>query len=134
MHILPRLLGLSMRHRGLTPYRRRTIAAASGAVLEIGVGSGLNLPLYEIDVDRVYGIYPSPQMIEFAKNRTKQADRLVFLTRASAEELPFKNGSVDTVVTTWTLCTIPDVLGARRARHADRRPSCGRSPRRWGGW
>ena len=113
-HILPRLLDLSMRHRGLMPYRRRTIAAASGVVLEIGVGSGLNLPLYETDVDRVYGIDPSPQLIELAKKRTKQADRLVFLARASAEELPFTGGSFDSVVTTWTLCTIPDVLGALR--------------------
>jgi len=76
-HILPRLLDLSMRHRALTPYRRRTIAAASGAVLEIGVGSGLNLPLYEIDVDRVYGIDPSggdaghprdPRLVRFVRN------------------------------------------------------------------
>jgi ubiquinone/menaquinone biosynthesis C-methylase UbiE len=110
--ILPRLLDLSMRHRGLMPYRRRTITAASGVVLEIGIGSGLNLPLYEIDADRIYGIDPSRQLIEFAKKRTRQVDRLVFLARASAEELPFKDGSFDNVVTTWTLCTIPDVLRA----------------------
>src|SRR5260221_6054342 len=103
-----------MRHGGFTPYRRRTIAAASGGVLEIGVGSGLNLPLYEIDVDRVYGIDPSPQMIEFAKNRTKQADRLVFLTRASAQEMAFKNGRGYTVGTARTLCTSPEGRGRLR--------------------
>jgi ubiquinone/menaquinone biosynthesis C-methylase UbiE len=96
------------------PYRRCTIAAASGIVLEIGIGSGLNLPLYEIDADCIYGIDPSRQLIEFAKKRTRQVDRLVFVARASAEELPFEDGSFDNVVTTWTLCTIPDVLRALR--------------------
>lgn len=56
--ILPRLIHFSMRQRNLIPYRQRVIAAAAGRVLEIGIGSGLNLPLYSADVERVIGLDP----------------------------------------------------------------------------
>jgi len=101
------LLDLSMRHRDLVPYRQRTIAAARGMVLEIGVGSGLNLTLYSRDVNRVYAIDPSSELLKFALRRNTEAVDTV-LVRGSAEMLPFKNGTFDAIVTTWTLCTIPN--------------------------
>lgn len=112
--ILPRLLELSMRHRRLDAFRRRTVPLARGIVLEIGVGSGLNFPLYSADADRVYAIDPSPEMLRLARPRASQAARPVLLMQASAEDLPLRDGSVDTVVTTWTLCTIPDAILALR--------------------
>ena len=112
--ILPRLLDLSMRHRQLDAFRRRTVPLARGIVLEIGVGSGINLPLYGTEVDRVYAIDPSLEMLRLARPRASQAACPVLLMRASAEDLPFRDRSIDTVLTTWTLCTIPDAIRALR--------------------
>src|SRR5260370_26695457 len=94
----------------LTTYRRQVASLARGTVLEIGIGSGLNLPVYGLDVDRVYGVDPSAELLRFAQERTKDVRFPVLLLRASAESLPLKDDSIDTVVTTRTLCSIPDVL------------------------
>ncbi|MGH7014827.1 MAG: class I SAM-dependent methyltransferase [Stellaceae bacterium] len=102
-----------MRQEKLLPYRRRTISSSRRVVLEIGVGTGLNLPLYR-DVDCVCAIDPASEVLEYAKQRMKQARSRVLLARTSAEKLPFTAGSFDTVVMTWTLCTIPDPLVALR--------------------
>src|ERR1700730_6940753 len=87
--ILPRLLALAMRNRLLDDYRQQAIGAARGLVLEIGVGSGLNLPLYSWPVDRVCGIDLSPELLRLAYERTAGAVVPVSLIRASAEDLPF---------------------------------------------
>lgn len=110
--ILPRLIDLSMRQGRLAAYRRRTIAAARGIVLEVGAGSGLNLPLYGGAVERVCAIDPSFELLRKASERIDQAGIPVSLLRASAEQLPFGNSVFDTVVTSWTLCTIPDPIAA----------------------
>jgi ubiquinone/menaquinone biosynthesis C-methylase UbiE len=104
--ILPRLLDLTMRQQTLYPYRRQVIGAAQGVVLEVGVGSGLNLPLYGRTVDRVCAIDPSPEMLRMASGRIADALVPVSLERASGEQLPFADAIFDTVVMTWTLCTI----------------------------
>jgi len=113
-HILPRLVDLSMRQERLVDYRRATISAARGAVVEIGVGSGHNLSLYGAPVDRVFALDPSPELLTMAESRLAEARRPVVLLRASAEELPMPDHSVDTIVTTWTLCTIRDPIKALR--------------------
>jgi len=77
-------------------------------VLEIGVGSGLNLPLYGAAVERVCGIDPSPELLGRASGRMADARVPVSLVRASAEQLPFAEGAFDSVVMTWTLCSIPN--------------------------
>ena len=106
--ILPRLLDLAMRSRQLDPYRQRAIAAARGRVLEIGAGSGLNFALYGPLVERVCALDPSPQLLRLARTRLKRAGPPLALVRGSAERLPFADASFDTVVTTWTLCSVPD--------------------------
>jgi protein-L-isoaspartate O-methyltransferase len=68
-----RLLDLAMRNRALDPYRRATVGAARGIVLEIGVGSGLNLGLYAADVDHVYALDPSAELLGMARRRSEQA-------------------------------------------------------------
>lgn len=107
-HLLPPLLHLAMRHKRLLPFRRRVIGAAEGRVLEIGIGSGLNLPLYGGAARSVIGIDPSPELLDMARRRAATASVPVELVEASAEALPLDDASIDTVVTTWTLCSIPD--------------------------
>ena len=110
--ILPRLLDFSMRNRLLDYYRQRTIEMARGLVLEVGVGSGLNLRFYSRAVDRVCGIDLSPELLRLAHTRTADAVVPVLLLRASAEHLPFAVAAFDTVVMTWTLCSIANPVAA----------------------
>jgi SAM-dependent methyltransferase len=107
-HVVPRLVHMAMRQEMLVPFRRRVIGAAEGRVLEIGMGSGLNLPMYGPSVCAVIGLEPSPELLLMARGRAALAPVPVELLEASAETMPLDSGSVDTVVTTWTLCTIPD--------------------------
>ncbi len=110
--VLPRLCDLSMRNALLRPYRERVISSAEGMVLEIGAGSGLNLPLYDAGVREVLALEPDPRLLAMARRNAKQARRPVTFLDASAETIPLEDGSVDTVVTTWTLCTIPEAVRA----------------------
>ena len=110
--VLPWLLDLAMRNSQLARYRQTTVEAARGRVLEIGVGSGLNLPLYGAAVDQVYGIDPSPELLDRAGQRIGDAHVPVLLVRASAEQLPFAEAAFDTLVMTWTLCSIPNPSAA----------------------
>jgi len=109
-HVLPCLTHLAMSNRRLVEYRRRIVPQARGRVLEIGIGSGLNLSFYG-QVARVVGIDPSAGLLRRA-GRHNAVDAA--LVEASAEAIPFDQGTFDTVVTTWTLCTIPDVVSALR--------------------
>jgi SAM-dependent methyltransferase len=110
--IVPLLLQLAMRNRQLVPYRRRVIAGAEGRVLEIGIGSGLNLPLYGDQATSVIGLDPSPKLLAMARALPHRAALPVDLREGTAEAIPLDSGSVDTVVTTWSLCTIPDAMRA----------------------
>lgn len=110
--VLPRLCHLAMRNRQLAPYRRRAIAAAEGRVLEVGSGSGLNFPLYGPAVSEVFGLEPSGRLVGMAREPAEAATVPIRLIEASAETIPLDDRSVDTVVTTWTMCTIPDAGAA----------------------
>lgn len=110
--VLPHILNFVMRQDALAPFRRRVIGAAQGRVLELGVGSGLNLPLYGSGVTSVTGIEPSPTLLGMARDRVAGAIVPIELIEASAESLPIETASIDTIVTTWTLCTIPDAVRA----------------------
>ena len=110
--VVPWLLELAMRNKRLVSYRQATIGAARGVVLEIGIGSGLNLPLYGPAVDQVCGIDPSPELLDRTRERITDAHVLVSLVRASAEQLPFADTAFDTLVMTWTLCSIPNPSAA----------------------
>lgn len=107
-HVLPLLINLAMRQKNLAPYRKRVVSGAEGRVLEIGVGSGLNLPLYPSGVQSLIGIDPSARLLAMARRHQCSWSTPVELVEASAEGLPFDPASMDTVVTTWTLCSIPD--------------------------
>ena len=113
-YILPHLVNLTMRNRNLKPYRERVISAAQGRVLEIGVGSGLNLPLYPAQVREVVALEPSPRLLAMSRRLASGLSLPVKFIQGSAEIIPLNAGSIDTVVTTWTLCTIPAVIEALR--------------------
>jgi ubiquinone/menaquinone biosynthesis C-methylase UbiE len=110
--ILPHLIHMSMRQETLVVYRERVVSAATGSILEIGIGSGLNLRHYSNRANRVIGLDPSPKMLSMAERAPKPPVLSVDLIEASAETIPMESESVDTVISTWTLCTIPDVSRA----------------------
>jgi ubiquinone/menaquinone biosynthesis C-methylase UbiE len=120
--IVPLLINWSMRQKDLTAYRSRIIPAAAGRVLEIGIGSGLNLPFYSRNVTRVIGLEPSPKLLAMARRAEGAGNRSVEFIEGSAEAIPLEDASVDTVVTTWTLCSIPDALRALRDMRRVLRP------------
>jgi ubiquinone/menaquinone biosynthesis C-methylase UbiE len=108
--VLPPILDLVMRQHQLQKYRREVVAAANGRVLEVGVGSGLNFPRYGKQVEIVFGIDPSPRLLADARPSRCPAEFL----QGSATAIPFANNTVDTVLMTWTLCSIADPLAALR--------------------
>jgi ubiquinone/menaquinone biosynthesis C-methylase UbiE len=77
-------------------------------VVEIGIGSGLNLPFYAPTAAHVIGVDPSPRLLAMARERRRAAAPPVDLVEGSAEAIPLDDASVDTVVVSWTLCSIPD--------------------------
>jgi len=112
--VVPPILDLVMRQRPLRKYRREVVAEANGRVLEVGVGSGLNFPLYDKRVEIVFGIDPSPRLLAIARQRAVGAGVRAQLLRGSASAIPLANHTIDSVVMTWTLCSIPDPLAALR--------------------
>jgi len=122
--VLPYLVHWSMRQDTFSAYRRRVVQAAQGYVLEVGVGSGLNIPFYGVVATRVIGLDPSRQLLSLARTpRRRGRPPSIELIEGSAEAIPLEDKSVDTVVTTWTLCTIPDVRAALREMRRVLRPS-----------
>ncbi len=101
-----------MRNEVLVPYRRRIVPAAEGRVLELGIGAGANLPLYSTAVREVIGLEPSANLLAMAREAARPLARPIALLESSAETIPLDDASVDTVVSTWTLCSIPEVARA----------------------
>jgi ubiquinone/menaquinone biosynthesis C-methylase UbiE len=114
-YILPRLVDLSMRNKETSRLRAEWLPHARGDVLEVGIGSGLNLPFYSSEVQRVYGVDPSLELQRMAlKRATATRARVEFLSQSTEDTLPLADGTIDTVVMTWTLCSIPDTSKALR--------------------
>ncbi len=108
-YVLPRLLHVSMKVPEVRRQRARIVPAAAGRVLEIGFGSGLNLPHYGAAVVSVDGIDPSASLLGMAGSAAARVRFPVTLHHGTAEELPFAQGAFDTVLSTWTMCSIPDI-------------------------
>jgi SAM-dependent methyltransferase len=121
--VLPRLCDLAMRNKQLVPFRERVIGAAEGRVLEIGVGSGRNLPFYRPTVLEILALEPAPQLLTMARNASDVSDVPISFIEASAEAIPLEQHSVDTIVTTWTLCSIPHAATALAEMRRVLRPS-----------
>jgi ubiquinone/menaquinone biosynthesis C-methylase UbiE len=104
--VFPRVLDLVMQQKQMIPFRERIGKAASGCVLDVGIGSGLNLPFYGNQIDRVVGVDPSPELLRFAEERARESSNSVELLRGSGEALPIEDHSIDTAVVTFTLCSV----------------------------
>lgn len=111
--ILPPLTHWACGNPQLKRHRAALIPAARGQVLEIGVGSALNLDYYDAaGVSSLTGVDPSQQLLAYAEKRIRRVAFPVNLIPASAESLPIPDTSIDTIVVTFSLCTIPDVAAA----------------------
>ena len=110
-YFLPKLLNMAMKAPDLTNLRKRLVPLARGNVLEIGIGSGLNLPYYDSKV-QVTGLDPSLELQTYAREVASEAGITVEFLSEGGEEIPTADNSFDTVLMTWTLCTIPDPRSA----------------------
>jgi ubiquinone/menaquinone biosynthesis C-methylase UbiE len=109
---LPRLVDLVLADEAAGRYRSRAMAGLSGVVVELGFGSGRNLPHYPTEVERVLAVEPADLAWERARERVRAFGRPVERVSRDAADLPLPDGTVDAVVTTWTLCTVPEVEAA----------------------
>ena len=112
--VLPSLIHFAMTREDVTRLRAANVPAARGAVLDVGIGSGLNLPFYTTGVARVHGVDPSAELLAMARERAAAAPFPVELVQGSADRIALGNASVDTVVATWSLCSIANVADALR--------------------
>ncbi len=110
--VLPRIIDWGMRYEEASRLRARAIPGARGIVLEVGIGSGLNLPFYTAAVTKLYGVDPSAELLAMVRPRAAQVSFPVELLQHTAEQIPLPNRSVDSVVVTWALCSIPNPAAA----------------------
>ncbi|MEC7120790.1 MAG: class I SAM-dependent methyltransferase [Pseudomonadota bacterium] len=110
--IFPHVLDRVMQISSLTELRQQLITPITGHVVEIGFGTGLNLPFYGTGVLSLTTVDPNAGVAKLAELRMQNIRFPVQQKLISAERLPFEDASVDTVVSTWTLCSIPDVASA----------------------
>ena len=118
-YVLPTIISCGCSMPAIAELRRKLVPRAEGVVVELGIGSGLNLDYYDpAKVTHVYGLEPDPGMLAKARRHAASAPIPVTVLRETAERLSLPDRSVDTVVVTFALCTIPDVVtalhGARR--------------------
>ena len=114
-YILPRFLNCACASEPITYQRKKVVPLAEGKILEVGIGSGLNLPFYEKSkIKEIWGIDPSEELNAMAKKVAIKEDINVNFITSSAEDIPFPNDYFDTVLITYTMCTIPSVLKANK--------------------
>ncbi len=112
-YVLPRAINLACSSKSNMKQREKIVPLAEGRVLEIGMGSGLNLPFYDrTKVEKVWGLEPSEGMRQLARRNFGGADLDLEVLDLPGEKIPLDANSVDTVLMTYTLCTIPDVRSA----------------------
>lgn len=107
--ILPRIADKALGGAAFAKLRRRATEGLAGHVLEVGFGSGLNVPLYPSEVERVSAVDPATIGRQLAEGRVNASPVAIDYVSLDGEHLPLDDHSVDHVLTTWTLCTIPDL-------------------------
>jgi ubiquinone/menaquinone biosynthesis C-methylase UbiE len=114
-HVLPRLIHFACGTKQIRRQRIKVIPQARGRVMEVGLGTGLNLPFYDrARVTSIVGVDPALRMHRLALKLARASGIPVQLVGLSAEKIPLDDASFDTVVSTYTLCSIPDPLAALR--------------------
>ena len=110
-YILPRVLNCSCGSRPINHQRNKIVPLAEGIVLDIGIGSGLNIPFYnKSKIKYLYGLDPSKELIEMAKPLANLNQIEIEFLECGAENIPLLDNSIDTVLITYTMCTIQDVI------------------------
>ncbi len=111
--ILPFMLNAAMKQKPIRYQRKKVVPHAEGRILEIGIGSGLNLSYYDpAKVEKVWGLDPSAELRVYAEQEAAQVPFDVEFIGLEAENIPLEDASMDTVLMTYTLCTIPDAVTA----------------------
>jgi len=114
-HVYPHLVSALGDPKPIKEVRQRVVPLAQGKVLEIGVGSGVNFPHYDpARVSKVYALEPNPGMMRLAEEQRRRVELDIEFLGLPGERIPLEDSAVDTVVSTFTLCTIPGVLEAIR--------------------
>jgi SAM-dependent methyltransferase len=113
-HVLPRLINVACGTGSMKPLRERTCAGLHGEVLEIGFGSGLNVPHYPAAVTRVAAVEPADLGWRLAARRVAASRVEIERTGLDGQRVPLPDQSADCALSTWTLCTIPDAVAALR--------------------
>ena len=114
-YILPKFLNCACGSKPINYQRQKVVPLAKGKVLDIGIGSGLNIPFYNSDkIDQVIGIDPSHELIELAKELANDSKASIDFVIGSAESIPYPDNFFDTVLVTYTMCTIPNVAIANK--------------------
>lgn len=111
-YLLPRIIDLAMKNKETARLRAALIPQARGEVLEIGIGSGLNLPFYSTEVRHIFGVDPSLELQKMASKRLAGPIKVDFIAQSAEQPLPLDGASIDTVVMAWTLCSIPNAAKA----------------------
>lgn len=112
-HVLPYLLDLACGMKLIRQQREKVVPQAKGRVLEVGIGTGLNMPYYDQSkVTKITGLDPAVQMHRLANERIARAGLQVEIIGVSAEKIPLDDASFDTVLLTYTLCSISDPVAA----------------------
>jgi SAM-dependent methyltransferase len=110
--VLPRVVNVACGMKAVEPLRQRVCEGLEGEVVELGFGSGLNVPFYPDGVTRVAAIEPADVGWKLAEGRVREASVPVERSGLDGQSLPFPDDSFDSALSTWTLCTIPDVHAA----------------------
>jgi ubiquinone/menaquinone biosynthesis C-methylase UbiE len=110
--VLPRIINVACGMKAVEPLRRRVCEGLAGDVVEIGFGSGLNVPYYPRQVARVAAVEPADIGWKLAQERLRAATVPVERAGLDGQSLPFEDDSFDAAVSTWTMCTIPDIAMA----------------------
>jgi ubiquinone/menaquinone biosynthesis C-methylase UbiE len=110
--VLPRIINVACGLKGAQPLRRRVCEGLEGDVVELGFGSGLNVPFYPDTVKRVAAVEPADVGWKLAEKRLRATSVPVERSGLDGQSLPFADNSYDAALSTWTLCTIPDVAAA----------------------
>jgi ubiquinone/menaquinone biosynthesis C-methylase UbiE len=111
-HVLPRMLNCLCGLKMNDPLRERTCAGLEGDVVEIGFGSGLNIPFYPAGVSRVSAVEPADIGWRLAEKRLAATQVPIERSGLDGQSLPFPDDSFDSALSTWTMCTIPDIGAA----------------------
>ncbi|MDA9112619.1 class I SAM-dependent methyltransferase [Gammaproteobacteria bacterium] len=114
-YVLPKFLNCTCGSKPINYQRKKVVPLAQGLVLDVGIGSGLNIPFYDMSkIDKVLGLDPSVELNNLAKNVAEEHQIDIDFMLCGAEDIPLPDNHVDTVLITYTMCTIPDVLEANK--------------------